>query len=364
MKSDTHSPIPIPLEQRWRDARLRVVPVVIFAGAITTLGMLWKNYVAAPTLVGQAEAVETSVSSYRPGMLAELNVARFQKVKAGEAVGQVLVTDPRILASSLAVIQADIEMLRSGMEPIWVQQRTAMDYGRLRLDWMRQRAQLATARVNLQLAGTEFHRTEELFRDKIVSERVFDQAKAAQERLQREVDELGQLVEQQARNFQDLQTTNMLDLSKVSDQPLRTAIAAQEAKLRLTEAELSPIALRAPVDGMVTLIHHHAGEAVTAGEPIVGIAALNSVRIIGYLRPPLLDEPKVGRQVEVATRGPHRQMGRAAITAVGTQFESITPQLLGPMKLAQLELGLPVSISMPANVRLRPGELVDVTLKR
>ncbi len=115
---------------------------------------------------------------------------------------------------------------------------------------------------------------------------------------------------------------------------------------------------------MVTLIHHHAGEAVTAGEPIVGIAALNSVRIIGYLRPPLTDEPKIGRPVQVATRGPRRQVGLAAIVEVGTQFENISPALLGPMKVASAELGLPVSISMPANVPIRPGELVDLTLKR
>src|SRR5438105_8825012 len=115
-------------------------------------------------------------SCYKPCELAELDVTRFQKVKAGDTVGRVLVTDPKILASSLAVIQAEIEILRVGMQPIVTQQRTALDYSQLRLDWMRQRAQLAMARINLQLAGTELGRTEELFKDRIVSERVFDQA--------------------------------------------------------------------------------------------------------------------------------------------------------------------------------------------
>jgi hypothetical protein len=44
--------------------------------------------------------------------LAQLCVNRFQKVKAGETIRQVLVTDPRILTASLAVIQAEIVSLR------------------------------------------------------------------------------------------------------------------------------------------------------------------------------------------------------------------------------------------------------------
>jgi multidrug resistance efflux pump len=107
----------------------------------------------------------------------------------------------------------------------------------------------------------------------------------------------------------------------VSDDPLQAAIAVQESKLRLTEAEFNPITLRAAVDGMVDVIYHRVGEAVTVGEPIVGIAPFNAVRIIGYLRPPILEEPKLGGRVEVRTRGPHRQVGTAQIIEVGTQFE-------------------------------------------
>jgi hypothetical protein len=46
--------------------------------------------------------------------------------------------------------------------------------------------------------------------------------------------------------------------------------------------------------------------------------------------------------------------------AVGTQMETIPPALLGPLKLANLELGLPLDISLPANLKIRPGELVDL----
>jgi multidrug resistance efflux pump len=329
---------------------------------VFALALLWKEYAAAPSLVGQAEVVPANVSCYKAGMLAQLFVNRFQKVKAGDAVGQVLVTDPKILAASLAVIEADIDMLRVTMQPIAAKQRIAMDYSQLRLDWMRQRAQLAMARANLQFAEVDFHRTEELFKDKIVSERAFDQAKTSQGRLQNEVDELARLVEEQGRNLEQLQLTNTVEISKVTDEPLRAAIAAQDSKLRLTEAELSPITLRASADGMVDVIYHRVGEAVTVGEPIVGIAPFNALRIIGYLRPPLLQEPKLGARVEVRTRGPRGQVGAAEIIEIGAQFEPLPPALQIPVRLTTTELGLPLYISMPSSLKIRPGELVDLRL--
>ena len=99
-----------------------------------------------------------------------------------------------------------------------------------------------------------------------------------------------------------------------------------------------------------------------AGQPIVALATLNPVRIVGYLRTPLLDEPKPGTRVEVRTRGRHREVGSAQVVAVGTQMEPIPAVLSGPLKLANLDLGLPLDISLPVNLRIRPGELVDLRL--
>jgi multidrug resistance efflux pump len=356
------APIPIPWRERWRDARLRYIPALIFIAVVFVLALLWKDYAAAPTLVGQAEVVPANVSCYKAGMLAQLFVNRFQPVRAGDQIGQVLVTDPKILAASLAVSLAEIEALRASLTPVANQQRLAMEYGEMRLHWMSQRAQLGMARADLQAAEADFHRTEQLFKDKIVSERAYDLAKAKEGSLQNQVDELARSVEDQGRKMQQLQPTNTADISKVTDEPLRTAIAVQESKLRLTEAELNPITLRAAVDGMVDVIYHRVGEAVTVGEPIVGIAPSNAVRIVGYLRPPILQEPKVGARVEVRTRGPRRQAGAANIIEVGTQYEPLPPALQIPVRLANNELGLPLSIGMPPGLKIRPGELVDLRL--
>jgi multidrug resistance efflux pump len=359
---DSLPPIPIPWRQRWRDVRVRYVPALIFIAIVFVLALLWKGYSSAPMIVGQAESIVSDVSCYKAGVLAQLTVSRFQKVKAGDVIGVVQVTDPKILAASLAVVQAEIDEIRVTQQPIAAKQRVAMDYGQLYLDWMRQRAQLGMAKANLQFAETDFQRTEELFKEKIVSERVYEQAREARDRSKNEVDELTQLVAKQTENIGQLQLTNTVDISKITTDPLQIAIATEESKLKLTEAELSPVTLRAPVDGMVDTIHHRVGEAVTVGEPIVSVAPFTIARIIGYQRAPILEEPKVGARVQVRTRGPHQQTGVGEITEVGTQFEPLPPALQVPVRLSNAELGLPICISVPAGLKIRPGELVDLQL--
>jgi multidrug resistance efflux pump len=161
-----------------------------FIGVLVFLVLLWKNYASAPTLTGQAEVVPANYQLLQARHVGAIDVNRFQKVKAGDAMGQVLVTDPKILASSLAVIQAEIEEIRASQTPVAAEQRLAMEYSEVRLHWMAQRAELGVAKADLLVAQADFHRTEELFKDKIVSERAYDLAKAKQESLRNKVDEL------------------------------------------------------------------------------------------------------------------------------------------------------------------------------
>ena len=65
--------------------------------------------------------------------------------------------------------------------------------------------------------------------------------KAARERLQQEVDNLNKLVDEAEKNLQSLQLTNSAEISTVSADPLRAAIALQESKLlEDTPPALSP----------------------------------------------------------------------------------------------------------------------------
>jgi multidrug resistance efflux pump len=290
------------------------------------------------------------------------NVVRFQKVQAGEVLGQVLIADPKLVESSLAVIRAELDNLRANMSPLVQQQRNAVNFAQLRLDWMRQRADLASARVSLQLAEVEFRREDELFKNKLVSANEWDIARASRDGLQKQVDELDKLVAEGESNFTNMQPVGIDQMTHLSIDTMRAAFAEEEAKLKKMEAELAPVVLRAPMNGIVSVIYHRSGESVTAGDPVLAVASEAPVRIVGYLRPPNLDSAKVGMKVRVRARTPHRETAFAQITELGTQLETPPAPLALPVN-ASADLALPVEINVPSELKIRAGELVDLALE-
>jgi multidrug resistance efflux pump len=362
---DRLPPVPIPLSQLWREFRVHLAPLGIFAAAAVAVVVLWRENVAAPTLIGQVESLQSNVSSPKAGKLSQLNVTHLQRVRAGDIIAQVITTDPQIIRSSLAVIEAEIKLLRVNLQPVLGQQRYALNYDHLRLDWMDQRVLLATARVRLQLAEADLRRAQELFTQKIVSQQAIDTARAAQESAEAEVRERTALVAEQEQHLKQLSLSeNAPSLPKDTNQEdvMQASIRVQEEKLRLTEVELSPIKLVVPIDGTVSAILHRSGEAVVAGEAIVTLTALGSDRILGYIRQPMFLEPKIGMKVEVRPRSFRRVVAEAEIIQVGSQMEPISATLSPPLSAHFHEVGLPVLVSLPPTQKLLPGEIVDLRI--
>ncbi|HYV29141.1 MAG TPA: HlyD family efflux transporter periplasmic adaptor subunit [Candidatus Eisenbacteria bacterium] len=355
--------IPSPPAHHWREFRIRAMPAIVFFVATVVAVAVWKDHVAAPTVFGEVEAVQANVSSAKAGLLSKLTVERFQRVTAGDIIGEVTVADPLVLIRSVAVIRAEIELLRANMKPVLGLQQAAIQSEELRLEWMRLRTQLLTARINFQFSTNEFVRMEALFKDRIISDRVFEQAKTAKEKLQAEVENLANLINESETNFNQLRLTEKLAAAQGSEDPLHAAIAVQEEKLRLTEAEMSPVLLRVPMDGVVSIIHKRSGEVVTSGEAIITISTLASERIIGYMRQPISVEPRIGMSVQVRTRGFTRQSASATIRKVGSDMELV----MSPLRLRGLakneERGLPFVVDLPPGLQVHPGELVDLILQ-
>jgi len=208
---------------------------------------------------------------------------------------------------------------------------------------------------------------DELYRDKVVSEKIHDEARITKERLQTEVQERSRLVEEQEKNLSVLQlrgdtSSTPTNNASSAQMVMQASINVQEEKLRLTEAELSPIVLRVPIDGVVSSILRRSGEAVMAGEPILTITTGASDRIIAYMRQPLITEPKIGMSVQVWARSLKRQAAEATILQVGTQMEPIKHYLLPFSNNHVPEMGLPVLVSLPPSLKLLPGEIVDLRL--
>lgn len=117
--------------------------------------------------------------------------------------------------------------------------------------------------------------------------------------------------------------------------------------------------IKAPISGTVVAIHRRPGEAVTIGRPIMTIAADKSTCIVGYLREDQIGERlEPGALVQVRTRTRPAGDYRSRVLRVGAQVELLPWRHWRNPQVA--EWGLPVQIAMPDNVRLVPGQLVDL----
>ncbi|MDO8545220.1 MAG: HlyD family efflux transporter periplasmic adaptor subunit [Opitutaceae bacterium] len=361
--SDRLPPIPVPPAQLLRQLRLQYLPLVVFIVGVVAVFVIWTRWVAPPTFVAEAEAIRVEVRSTLAGTMSGMNVALLQPVKAGQTLGHVVITDPKVIEASLAVIRAEIDVIRTTMEPIVGQQRARLDFERLQLDWMSKRVELAALQVQLQLAESNLTRTASLFQGKMITEERFEEVKGLRDSLLAQVKAQGELIAQLEPGIRSFSAGGGMELPPPAD-GLRAAVKLQEENLRLTEAQLQPVPLRAPIDGVITMIHRRPGEVIGAAEPILQVSATRIERIVGFLRQPLPDVPQPGTPVQVRTRTFPRQVGRATVIEVGGQFEPIMPTLLGAMRLPvssiPIEYGLRVHVAVPPGLALRPGEYVDV----
>jgi len=358
MNREPLPPIPVPPALRWREFRVRFLPILLFLAALGGVSLIWERNVSAPMFVGAVEGRSAQVASPYAGKILFLKVDRFQTVTKGTPLAVLEPTDPRL---ALAVVQSELDVIRAKLDPYLSRQRNATDYEQLRMDWLGQRVDLATARANLQGARDELYREKALHEQKLVSDTIYEQAATLEGALAAEVLERSNLVQMAEADLKQLDSSGSRQTDSFTD-ALAASLQAEEQKLKAAAAGTEPVTLVAPMAGVVGVIYHQAGENIPEGDPILIITGTEPERIVAYLRQPVPFEPKVGEQVEVRTRTFQRQISLAHINSVGAQFEPITNVLAVARPSGTFDFGLPVEITLPPGLKVRPGEVVDLSM--
>jgi multidrug resistance efflux pump len=341
--------------------RGEALPVLVFAAGICGAVVAWPRIACTPTLVAEAERVEAVLKPTQAGRLLTVEARPFQAVKAGDILARIAMAEPAVIAASLAKIRAEIDYLRASRSAVLDAERAQVDARRLQLDWLRERVSLATLRMQLQEADSTFVRLEALHSKKLIADDEHERARLRRETLLQQIAQQSQLVATFAPALENAAPAS----ADNSDVALLAAISVQEQTLRLTEAQLAEVTLRAPMDGIVTLVHRLAGENLAAGEPVLTLAAPTATHLVGFLRAPATRAARPGTRVELRTRDSPRAAFAAEIVHVGAVLEPIAPTLLTtvPVNPRAVELGLRVQIVKPAALSLRPGEQVDVLIR-
>jgi multidrug resistance efflux pump len=358
--------IPTPPGQKWREFRIRFLPLIVFACTITGIYFIWSKALLPPTMMAQVEAVSTLVRSPQTGIITNLFIAPFQEVHAGDPIAAVSTTENRQIDSRLQMLRSQISLLQLELGTLVDQDRLAFAYHDYRLEYMRLNRDMDRAKAELPHAEFDLNLSKNLLSDKIVSEFEYHTFASRVDILHADIGHLTDMTADLKSRLENTEKlgefsttkTNVLSLKETLDQ---LATAQRE----LEDLQSTPVLLRAPIDGVVTEIMFRAGETVTEGDIIATISARDSERVIGYLRQPFAITPESGMPVEIRTRSWERAAAQSTVAAVGAQYVVITNLAFVHPNLPP-EVGLPLAITLPAELKkiVRPGELVDVTLLR
>ena len=217
----------------------------------------------APQTSGKVVAVGVDIGSYvrRGQMLVRLDDAEL-KLRVAQAATQVE-------QAKAAVRQAEEKIgLRSGQ---------AFDPNRV--------ADVAAAKVTLELAEKNLRRAEKLIESGDVSRSFYDEQRARRDQLKEQYEVA---LAQARQNYAGVDVA-------------RTNVANAQAQLALAQKNLQYAVIPAPIDGYVTERVADLGEYVSPQQKVVTIVRTNPLRIRIDIPEQSIAEVKVGQSVSIAT---------------------------------------------------------------
>ena len=344
---------------------------------------LWGQHLSLPNAVGEVDAVRVEAVSPSDGLLLALGdgtLHLFERVKAGQVVARL---DPGPSEASLATLQEELAGLDKELQATRAQvteqqearlhaelvqkHRLEQSIEQLQLDIQDRKTLIQSDEVELARLEEKYDAVEALYKQDIESRlelvNIKSQRDVIQKRLEGNREALAE-ADVQLKKCQErlarYRLTEAAEMEKILA-PLHAAIEAQKKRINEVKIQIENLLIRAPMDGVVAAIHKWGGQNVLAGDPVLAIASPQSQFILSYVRQEAGVKPRVGMPVEVSVRTLPRRTARAEVEEVGPQVE---PVPLHQLKDPQVpEWGLPVRITVPEVLNLRPGEIVDVTFR-
>lgn len=156
-------------------------------------------------------------------------------------------------------------------------------------------AQIEVAKVNLQRVSQDYDRYANLIKDHTITQQQFEQAQAAKETAERQLDVLAEQKKQAAS-----QTTAIASQSNATSQ--QVSIASGTIKQRQVDVEdaklnLSYTVVLAPADGMVSKVNVQPGQYISSGQSLFSVVLDQNTWVVANFKETQLDKMKIGQKV-------------------------------------------------------------------
>ena len=287
---------------------------------------------------GTIEMDEVDVASLVGGRLLRLDVIEGDTVSAGDTIavldrGEVS-ADLAAQAAQAGRAQAQARDLQQGSRPA---------------ELVIAREALGAANADLELAKTEYDRTERLVKQGVSAPADLDRARAQRAAAQARAASAAEQLRLQEEGFRHLQVT-----------AAKQGAAAALAQLAGAKSRAEELVLTAPRSGVVLLVNYRAGELVPASMPVVTLGDPDSLWMRVYVAAPQLTKVRLGAPVEVRPIGV-KQPFRGRVVSIATEAEFTPRAALTEEEQANLVFGVKLVIDRTGG-RLKAGLPADARI--
>jgi HlyD family secretion protein len=253
--------------------------LLIVAAAVASYA-LWPSEQAARVL-GVVRATEIRVAPEVGGQLAAIKVRKGDRVHAGDVVAELSALE---LTAAVAQARAALASAGAARDHVYAGVRDE--------EIATMAAEIAKAKSRLEFAQLQLTRTTELARGNTATQQSLDQATNDVASAQADVAE-------SEANHAAAKAGPTKEQRAVADARVEAAAAA----LGVLERRLEKTRLRAPSDGVVSVIVAEVGEAIRAGQPVLAIEQTGKQWLSFNVREDVLHGLTVGTKIDVVRQG-------------------------------------------------------------
>jgi HlyD family secretion protein len=257
-----------------------IAAVLVLAAAGAGGYVLWRSQPTAP-IVGVVRTTEIRVAPEVGGQLATIKVRKGDRVRAGDIVAELPALE---LSASVAQARAALDAATASRDHVYAGVRDE--------EIAVLAAAIAKSKAKLEYAQAQLTRNATLAQSNFATQQALDQA-------QNDVASARADVAEAEANHDAAIAGPTREERAIADAQVSAAASA----LAVLERHLDKTILRAPVDGVVTVVVAEIGENVHAGEPVLAIEQSGKRWLSFNAREDLLHGLTVGSKVNIAPAG-------------------------------------------------------------
>lgn len=288
---------------------------------------------------GTIEAVNVTLSAKTSGQIKKINFNEGDQVKAGDTV---FIIDTEALQIQLKQLEAGTDISRA--------QFSLLKTGARKEDINQAEAVLNQAEVGFNQAKTDYDRMKQLFNEKTITKKQFDDAQAR-------FDIANSQLNAAKENFRKVKNITRPEELKQAEGRLNQSISSMD----LIKKNINDSYIISPVNGILAEKYFEAGESVSPMSSLIKVSDLSTVELMIYVTETELPRIKYGDKAEVKIDAFDKKTFEGKVIYISSEAEFTPKNIQTRDERTKLVFGVKLQIPNP-DFFLKPGMPADAKL--